>query len=92
MSVRETNKTPILGLLLRTTGIVAFAQSFKKNMVLIENAIAALQGGTGITADEVVYNGSVDSNSGADTVAAALDDLYTKYAALEARTDSNSAG
>lgn len=91
---RQSPQTANLGLPLRVAGVVALQQTVKRGFELIDAAIAALQSGTGIRAEEIAYDGgdAGDSNSTATNVAAALDELYARVRAVEDRTDSNSQG
>lgn len=94
MARADGNVTTNLGLPLRTTGSVQLGFSFRKAMVMIDTAIANIQAGVGLRAEEIAYDSGNpgDSNSGATTVAGALDDIYAQLNVLNAKTDSNSAG
>lgn len=87
-------KTTTLQLPLAAQGHVALMRSYRAAMVLIDSAIAALQGGSGISAAELLYDSGNpgDSNSVQTTVQGALDDLYSRVHRLEGRVDSNSQG
>lgn len=85
--------TTVLGLPLKATGHVALAKSFKRAMTLIDSAIAALQGGTGIDATEITYTADDSNSTQAErSVAAELDALRARLTRVEGRVDSNSQG
>jgi len=84
---RPTKTTTVLGLPLDVHGVVRLQNAVKRGFTLLDAAIAALQGGSGIIATEITYDSGNpgDSNSTATTVGGALDDLYSKVTALTAR-------